>query len=571
MWNDLTSNDREVRCEFLHFSPNVKEVLPAAERFFCPPFPRRAVPLRANPPICSKEAYGPEKGGTRLQELKAKIRESLAAVLPVTAIVMLLCITITPMPTGTLMLFLMGAFLLIVGMGLFTLGADMAMMPIGEKVGIQLTKSKRMGIIALSCFIIGVIITIAEPDLTVLAAQTPGVPDMIIILSVAAGVGVFLVVAFFRNLFGWNLSRILLICYILVFVLAIFVPKNFIAVAFDSGGVTTGPITVPFIMALGIGLSAVGRNKSTGGDENFGLIALCSIGPILSVMILGLVYQADGGTYTAVSIPDINSTRDLWMQFQDAFAGYAIEVATALLPILAFFFVFQIAFLRLRRKQILKILVGVLYTFAGLTLFLTGVNVGFMPAGSFLGSEMAGLSFNWILIPLGMVLGFFLVKAEPAVAVLNKQVEDISGGVISQKLMMTGLSIGMSISVGLAMIRVLTGISIFWFLVPGYAIALGLSFVVPKIFTSIAFDSGGVASGPMTATFLLPFAMGACEAVGGDILTDAFGVVAMVAMTPLIIIQLIGLAYKFKTTAQRKKPPVAEIADEEILDLSKED
>ena len=506
-----------------------------------------------------------------MQELKAKIRESLAAVLPVTAIVMLLCITITPMPTGTLMLFLMGAFLLIVGMGLFTLGADMAMMPIGEKVGIQLTKSKRMGIIALSCFIIGVIITIAEPDLTVLAAQTPGVPDMIIILSVAAGVGVFLVVAFFRNLFGWNLSRILLICYILVFVLAIFVPKNFIAVAFDSGGVTTGPITVPFIMALGIGLSAVGRNKSTGGDENFGLIALCSIGPILSVMILGLVYQADGGTYTAVSIPDINSTRDLWMQFQDAFAGYAIEVATALLPILAFFFVFQIAFLRLRRKQILKILVGVLYTFAGLTLFLTGVNVGFMPAGSFLGSEMAGLTFNWILIPLGMVLGFFLVKAEPAVAVLNKQVEDISGGVISQKLMMTGLSIGMSISVGLAMIRVLTGISIFWFLVPGYAIALGLSFVVPKIFTSIAFDSGGVASGPMTATFLLPFAMGACEAVGGDILTDAFGVVAMVAMTPLIIIQLIGLAYKFKTTAQRKKPPVAEIADEEILDLSKED
>ena len=493
-----------------------------------------------------------------MQELKAKIRESLAAVLPVTAIVMLLCITITPMPTGTLMLFLMGAFLLIVGMGLFTLGADMAMMPIGEKVGIQLTKSKRMGIIALSCFIIGVIITIAEPDLTVLAAQTPGVPDMIIILSVAAGVGVFLVVAFFRNLFGWNLSRILLICYILVFILAIFVPKNFIAVAFDSGGVTTGPITVPFIMALGIGLSAVGRNKSTGGDENFGLIALCSIGPILSVMILGLVYQADGGTYTAVSIPDINSTRDLWMQFQDAFAGYAIEVATALLPILAFFFVFQIAFLRLRRKQILKILVGVLYTFAGLTLFLTGVNVGFMPAGSFLGSEMAGLSFNWILIPLGMVLGFFLV-------------EDISGGVISQKLMMTGLSIGMSISVGLAMIRVLTGISIFWFLVPGYAIALGLSFVVPKIFTSIAFDSGGVASGPMTATFLLPFAMGACEAVGGDILTDAFGVVAMVAMTPLIIIQLIGLAYKFKTAAQRRKPPVAEIADEEILDLSKED
>ena len=506
-----------------------------------------------------------------MQELKAKIRESLAAVLPVTAIVMLLCISITPMPTGTLMLFLMGAFLLIVGMGFFTLGADMAMMPIGEKVGVQLTKSKRVGVIAVSCFIIGVIITIAEPDLTVLAAQTPGVPDRIIILSVAVGVGLFLMVAFFRNLLGWNLSRILLVCYILVFVLAIFVPDSFIAVAFDSGGVTTGPITVPFIMALGIGLSSVGQNKSSGGDENFGLIALCSIGPILSVMILGLAYQTDGGTYTAVSIPEINSTRDLWMQFQESFADYAIEVATALLPILAFFLVFQIAFLRLRRKQILIILVGVLYTFVGLTLFLTGVNVGFMPAGSFIGSELASLPFNWILIPLGMVLGYFMVKAEPAVAVLNKQVEDVSNGVISQKLMMTGLSIGMAISIGLAMIRVLTGISIFWFLVPGYAIALGLSFVVPKIFTSIAFDSGGVASGPMTATFLLPFAMGACDAVGGTILTDAFGVVAMVAMTPLIIIQLIGLAYKFKTASAHHKLPATEVADEEILDLSKED
>ena len=505
-----------------------------------------------------------------MRELKAKIRESLAAVLPFTAIVMLLCITITPMPTGTLMLFLMGALLLIVGMGLFTLGADMAMMPIGEKVGVQLTKSKKVGIIAVSCFVIGAIITIAEPDLSVLARQTPGVPDMVIILSVAAGVGLFLMVAFFRNLFGWSLGKILIICYALVFLLAIFVPDNFIAVAFDSGGVTTGPITVPFIMALGIGLSAVGRNKSAGGDENFGLIALCSIGPILSVMILGLVYRAEGGAQSAVAIPDIDSTRDLWLQFQSSFADYALEVATALLPILAFFLIFQVAFLRLRRKPLLKILIGVLYTFAGLTLFLTGVNVGFMPAGSFLGAELASLPYNWILIPLGMVLGYFMVKAEPAVAVLNKQVEDISGGVITQGMMMAGLSIGMAISIGLAMIRVLTGISIFWFLVPGYALALGLTFAVPRIFTSIAFDSGGVASGPMTATFLLPFAMGACEAVGGNILTDAFGVVAMVAMTPLITIQLIGLAYRLKTSARARKVP-APVADEEILDLSEEE
>ena len=232
---------------------------------------------------------------------------------------------------------------------------------------------------------------------------------------------------------------------------------------------------------------------------------------------------------------------------------YISEVFSALLPILAFFVIFQLFFLRLRKRQLIKILVGMLYTFIGLTLFLTGVNVGFMPAGNYLGQQIAGLSYNWILIPLAMLIGYYIVKAEPAVSVLNRQVEEITGGAISQKVMMTGLSIGMACSLGFAMVRVLTGVSLLWFLIPGYALALGLSFVVPPIFTSIAFDSGGVASGPMTATFLLPFAMGACEALGGNILTDAFGVVAMVAMTPLIVIQLIGLAYKLKTGTHRRR------------------
>jgi len=229
--------------------------------------------------------------------------------------------------------------------------------------------------------------------------------------------------------------------------------------------------------------------------------------------------------------------------------------------------VFQVFFLKLRRKALVKILVGMLYTLVGLTLFLTGVNVGFMPAGNYIGKQLAELPYNWVLVPLGMLIGYYIVKAEPAVLVLNKQVEEITGGAISQKVMMAGLSIGMSVSLGLSMVRVLTGVSLLWFLVPGYALALGLSFLVPKIFTAIAFDSGGVASGPMTATFLLPFAMGACEAVGGNILTDAFGIVAMVAMTPLITIQIIGLVYQFKT---RRAPAAAEVhavQDEEIIEF----
>ena len=417
------------------------------------------------------------------KKLKLKIHESLSAVIPITLIVLALGMTVVPMELSTLMLFLAGAALLILGMGFFTLGADMAMMPIGEQVGTQLTRSKRLWLIVAACFVIGVIITVAEPDLQVLARQTPAVPDRVLIFTVAAGVGFFLVVSFLRILFGWNLSWLLIGFYIVVFALAAFVPDAFLAVAFDSGGVTTGPITVPFIMALGLGLTAVRGDKNAESDS-FGLVALCSIGPILSVLILGMIYNPEGAGYTPLSIPDIASTRELWLEFGHALPDYAKEVLLALAPILAFFVVFQVFFLKLRRKALVKILVGMLYTLVGLTLFLTGVNVGFMPAGNYIGKQLAELPYNWVLVPLGMLIGYYIVKAEPAVLVLNKQVEEVTGGAIPQRAMNLSLSIGVAVSVGLAMTRVLTGISILWLLVPGYALALGLSFVVPGLSSS---------------------------------------------------------------------------------------
>ncbi len=491
------------------------------------------------------------------RKLRDKIKESLQAVVPITAIVLLLCVTIAPMPPDTLLLFLTGAGLLILGMGFFTLGADLAMIPIGEHLGTRLAKVKKTALIALACFAIGAIITVAEPDLQVLAQQTPGVPDLTLVLTVAAGVGLFLVAAFLRMVCRIRLSILLMIGYAAVFLLSIFVPNEFVAVAFDAGGVTTGPITVPFIMAFGIGLAAL-RNDGDAESDSFGMVALCSIGPILSVLLLGIVYEPSQAEYAEITVPAISTTRDLGLEFGRAFPAYAKEVLLALLPILVFFFIFQVAFLKLRKKQLVKVLVGILYTFLGLLLFLTGVNVGFMPVGSYLGRELASLSYRWVLVPLGMIIGFFLVKAEPAVLVLNKQVEVISGGAISQKTMMNGLSVGMALSVGLSMIRVLTGVSIYWFLVPGYVCALLLSLVVPKMFTAIAFDSGGVASGPMTATFLLPFAMGACGALSGNILMDAFGIVAMVAMTPLVVIQGIGLVYRIKTRRHKPEPAAAQ-------------
>lgn len=475
-----------------------------------------------------------------------KLREALTAVSPTIGIVLLLSFTIAPIPPSILLLFLFGAVMLIVGMMFFTLGAELAMTPVGERIGTRIAQSRKLGIVLLLCFVLGFVITISEPDLQVLAEQVPSVPNAVLIVAVAAGVGVFLMIAMLRMLFSKTLRMLLIIFYLLIFALAFFVPDDFISVAFDSGGVTTGPMTVPFIMALGVGFAAV-RSDKHAEDDSFGLVALCSIGPILAVLLLGLLYHPENTAYTPSEIPVIRDSVELWKYFATGLPQYIEEIAISLLPIVAFFAVFQIISLKMKGRALLKVVIGILYTYVGLVLFLTGVNVGFMPAGNYLGETIAGLSYRWVLIPIGMVIGYFIVKAEPAVYVLKEQVEEITSGAISGEAMGLSLSLGVAASIGLAMIRVLTGISIFWFILPGYFIALCLSFFVPKIFTAIAFDSGGVASGPMTATFLLPFAMGACQAVGGNIVQDAFGVVAMVAMTPLITIQVMGVIYKYRS------------------------
>ena len=508
-----------------------------------------------------------------LPKLREKLLESLQAVLPIVAIVLVLCFSIAPVSPSILLCFLLGAAMIIVGIMFFTLGAEMSMSPMGERVGAVLTKSRSVPLIIGVGFVLGFLITISEPDLQVLANQVPSIPNMTLILSVAAGVGFFLVVAFLRMLLSIALPKLLVVFYALIFVLAAFVPTEFLAVAFDSGGVTTGPITVPFIMALGVGVAAI-RSDRHAADDSFGLVALCSVGPILAVLLLGILFQASDSTYIPPVLPDVGDSVELWQLFHVSLPTYLKEIAISLLPIVLMFGVFQLVALKLDRRSLGRIGVGLLYTYMGLVLFLTGANVGFMPAGNYLGQVLAGRSFRWVLVPIGMLIGYFIVKAEPAVYVLNKQVEEITDGAISAGTMGAALSAGVSLSVGLAMVRVLTGISILWFLIPGYTFAIGISFVVPKLYTAIAFDAGGVASGPMTATFLLPLAQGACVAAGGNIVTDAFGVVAMVAMTPLITVQLMGLMAQFKQRRARNAQPVpaaalafADLPDDAIIEL----
>ncbi|MBR4085019.1 MAG: DUF1538 domain-containing protein [Lachnospiraceae bacterium] len=473
-------------------------------------------------------------------KFKEKLTETLKAVFPILAIVLILCFTIAPIPPSILMTFLVGAVLLVAGMLLFNVGVELSMTPIGERTGTIMTRTKSVLIVVLVSSIMGFVITISEPDLQVLAEQVPSIPNLTLILAVALGVGLFLVFAILRMLLSIPLSYLLVGFYAIIFLLTLFVPGDFLAVAFDSGGVTTGPMTVPFIMAFGVGISAI-RNDRHAEEDSFGLVSMCSVGPILAVMILGMIFKPESAEQAVETIPIIDNTVDLWRLFSVELPTYIEEMAVSILPIVFFFGLFQLIARDINKKSLIKIGVGLLYTYIGLVLFMTGVNVGFMPAGNFLGQTIAGLSYAWIIVPIGMVIGYFIVLAEPAVFVLTKQVEEMTSGAISSGAMRLSLSIGVATSVGLAMIRVLTGISILWFLVPGYLIALIITFFVPKLFTAIAFDSGGVASGPMTATFLLPFAMGACSALGGNIITDAFGIVAMVAMTPLITIQIMGL------------------------------
>lgn len=506
-------------------------------------------------------------------KFQEKFTETLKAVLPILVIVLLLCFTIAPIPPSILMTFLVGAVLLIAGMLLFNVGVELSMTPIGERVGTIMTKSKKLFVMILISFIMGFVITISEPDLQVLAQQVPAVPNLVLILAVALGVACFLVLALLRMLFGIPLAHLLLIFYIIIFAITPFVPADFLAVAFDSGGVTTGPMTVPFIMSFGIGIAAI-RSDRHAEDDSFGLVSMCSIGPILAVLILGMIYHPESGEQVSESIPIIDNTVDLWKLFSSELPTYLEEMAVSILPIVVFFGIFQLISGDINKRSLIKIGIGLIYTYLGLVLFLTGVNVGFMPAGNFLGQTIADLPYAWIIVPIGMIIGYFIVLAEPAVFVLTRQVEEMTSGAISARAMGLSLSIGVSVSVGLAMIRVLTGISILWFLVPGYAIALILTFFVSKIFTAIAFDSGGVASGPMTATFLLPFAMGACAALGGNIITDAFGIVAMVAMTPLITIQTMGLIFKIKenklhkeTASQGAQIGLDVFGDMEIIEL----
>ena len=506
-----------------------------------------------------------------MKELWEKIREALVSALPITLIVYLIALLPGFSFEGREMVsFTVGAVLLVLGIGFFSLGADIAMTPMGTHVGAGLSRQKKLGLLLGVCFVLGMLITIAEPDLQVLANQVSSVMNgKLLIYTVGFGVGTFLLFAILRIVFRRRLSILLMLFYMLLFAMALLLAVNenldLLPMAFDSGGVTTGPITVPFIMALGVGISAVLGDRHS-QENSFGLVALCSIGPILAVLVLG-IFAENGLSYT-VSYGSVGD--NVFRAYLENAGHVAKEVAIALGLIVVFFLLCQILFLKLPKRQLLRIGVGVFFTYLGLVLFLTGVNVGYMPVGYKMGLQTAALP-NGMLIGLGLVIGILVVLAEPAIHVLNAQVEDVTGGYVTKRSMMLGLCIGVGLAIALSVVRIIFDFSLVYYIIPGYFLSLALSLFVPPVYTAIAFDSGGVASGPMTSGFILPFAIGVCVALQGEgaVLRDGFGVVALVAMTPLITIQLLGFKaiVSNKVKEKRAMHRILRADDEQIINF----
>jgi len=491
-----------------------------------------------------------------LNNFKNNFKDALLTIIPIVLIVVLLTLFI-PIPPVLLISFFISSFLLILGTSLFTFGADISMLTIGEKLGDKLVRSKKIWLILFVCLVIGTVVTIAEPDLRVLAEQLTSIPTNTLIIVISVGVGIYMMLSALRSLFNLDLNMILLISFIIIFGLIGFVPTDLIPIAFDAGGATTGTISIPFIMTLGVGLTSHRTDKKA-REASFGLVALCSTGPILAVMLLGMIYHPDVSTDISLLINDSFSYRNYLTQTVVSLKDVLFSIS----PIILVFIIYQLITKDVKKMEMRKIIFGIIVIMVGLTLFLTAANVGFMDMGYFIGEEMFKSKYQSFLIPIVMIMSFFIAIAEPAVQILIDQVEELTEGSISRKSMNFGLSIGVSIAAGLSVLRVFTGTSFIYYALPGYLICLVLMFVVPRTFTAIGFDSGGATGGTLTTTFLLPITIGACISKQGNVLQDAFGISALASLVPIITVQIIGLIYQYKN---RKLLSIEEI-DDSIVD-----
>lgn len=477
-----------------------------------------------------------------------KLKEVSMSVLPITLLVVILSFTFVPVEGEMLIRFLIGAILVIIGLGIFLFGAHIGVVPIGHLMGETITKTNKVYLVGLLGFLLGFLINIAEPDIQILARQvnqaSGGIISFVsILIVVSIGVGLMVAIGLLRIIYEKPLNLLFTVAYFIIFLLGINALEEFLAISVDASGATTGAMTTPFILALGYGVSQLKGGKSV-EEDSFGLVGMASAGPILAVLMMSLI---KGITNVQGEAEAFVANVGILSPYIRAFPQFFKEAFITILPLLILFIIFDKISFRLNRRSKSAIYKGLLYTYLGLSLFLVGVNAGFMEVGRVMGEYIA--TYNPKILPIiGFALGMVVVLAEPAVYVLTEQVEEVTAGHIKRKVILSALSIGIACAVSMSMLRIMIpSLKLWHFLLPGFALAIILTYIVPPIFVGIAFDSGGVASGPMTATFVLAFAQGAANAIPtANVLIDGFGVIAMVAMTPLVALQLLGLIFKIK-------------------------
>jgi hypothetical protein len=487
-----------------------------------------------------------------LNLLTEKIREVLMSVLPITIIVLILNFTLTPIDMNLLIRFMIGTVAIVIGLSIFLVGVDIGVTPIGNIMGTNIAKTNKLWIVIVAGLLLGFFISVAEPDLQILGGQvefvTSGlVSKWLIVAIVSIGIAIMLSLGLGRIVYNFPLYKLLTIIYGFILVLALFTSPEFLAISFDASGATTGAMTVPFILALATGVSRLKKDSKSSEKDSFGLVAIASTGAIISVMLMSILSKTDQVTGSLEGSEVISTS--IILPFIEKIPVITFEILLALLPILIIFIIFQKVKFKLSKRLFRKVLFGMLFTFIGLVIFLVGVNAGFMDVGTVVGKSIAALDNKIYVIIVGFVLGFVTILAEPAVYVLTHQIEDVTSGYVKRKVVMFTLAIGVGFAVALSMVRILVPeVKLWHYLLPGYLVSIAMSYFVPKLFVGMAFDSGGVASGPMTATFILAFAQGVAEAIeGADVLIDGFGMIAMVAMTPIIALQILGFIFKIKS------------------------
>ena len=486
------------------------------------------------------------------------MKEVFFSSIPLAAVIIIVCCFVAPMENALdYVKLVIGYACVVFGQSLFLVGLDSSILPVGKLVGKSLVKLKKIILIIFFGFLFGLLATVAEPALAVLARQTymimPEVNETLFIWVMGAGIGVFVGFSLFRIIKDLSIKTVFVMFYAVIFLTVIFVPEQFIALAFDGSGATTGDVSVPFILALGLGVSAT-MSKHKTNDDTFGIVGIASVGPILAVFIYGIVLKAiHGGTVPPAGVYDPGAAES----FMDIIVMNLSGVALALFPVVIIFLPFQFLLIKLPKKEFIKILLGTIPVYIGLLIFLSGIDFGFAFAGKYIGEVFLDISrpgwFKWLLLIVGFVLGAAITLSEPAVTVLGEQLEEITNGHIKKMTMRMTLAVGVGSASVLSMVKILTQVNILWFLVPLYAVALIMMKFTSKLFAGLAFDSGGVSGGALASAFLTPLTLGVAQAVafsaGPDaqsILTNGFGIIAFISVTPLIAVQTLGIIYDLR-------------------------